>query len=193
MKCFYLFLVSTLLMFSCSTNTKESDPDINVLGSRVKAFSSCQEIEGIVSDILYGNRLLVEDKSYFSFSPLRFKCEWDQEQNYDPNDLFIMRATNVRYANGELMSMTPEEVLDQVDSSEVTDQRLNHSSYSNVLITKGFNTLLKANTYIAYIWVENERIDRIIIQDINVSETVPELLDDSMVADIFIPMLEPVK
>lgn len=192
MKCFNLFLLSTLLLFSCSTDTHESDPDSIVSGSRVIAFSSCDEIESIVSDILYGNRLLVENNSWFTFPPLRFKCEWDQEQHYDPNDLFITRMTTVRYANGELMSMTPEEVLDEVESSEVTDQRLNHSNYSNVLVTKGFNQLLKANRYVAYIWVENERIDRIIIEDINFSEYVPELLDDSKVADIFIPMLEPV-
>lgn len=192
MKCFSLFLLSTLLLFSCSTDTHEIGPDNMVSGARVKAFSSCGEIEGIVSGILYSNRVLEEDNSWVEDSPYRFKCEWEQEQHYDPSDLFIMRMTTVRYANGELMSMTREEVLDHVDGAEVTDPRLNHSYYSNVLITKGFNPLLKANTYIAYIWVENERIDRIIIQDINVSENVPELLADAMAADLFIPMLEPV-
>jgi len=77
-------------------------------------------------------------------------------------------------------------------SHEVNDSRLQLSQYDNVIISKSFNQLLNANTYTAYVWVEDEQINRIIIEDINWSDNIPALLDDSAVVDILAQMLEPI-
>ncbi|HLW62439.1 MAG TPA: hypothetical protein VKY33_03480 [Flavobacterium sp.] len=105
-----------------------------------------------------------------------------------------MRATSVR-TNYELAHMTMEELsawLLNNGSHEVNDSRLQLSQYDNVIISKSFNQLLNANTYTAYVWVEDEQINRIIIEDINWSDNIPTLLDDSAVVDILAQMLEPI-
>ena len=150
------FLLSTLLLFSCSSDKDEVFPENYITGSRIKPFSSCGEIESIVSDLLYNNRDLRDESINHDQIP-SFRCEWDQEQTYDPNDIFIVRATNVR-TNYKLAHLTQEEL-----------------------------------TYTAYIWVEDEQINRIIIEDINWSDPIPELLDDASVAEMFIQMLVPAK
>ncbi|MGO1245485.1 MAG: hypothetical protein ACTIJ2_00065 [Sphingobacteriaceae bacterium] len=192
MKYLNLFLLSVLLLFSCSPDEERPNPDNDISGSRIKPFSSCNEIEGIVSDLLYNNRDL-NDESINTEEPHSFRCEWEQEQKYDPNDMFIMRVTNVR-TNYEAAHLTQEELIERQTAlgvQQVTDKRLNQSVYDNVVVAKSFNQVIKANTYTAYIWVEDERINRIIIEDINMAENVPELLDDASVADIFIQMLIP--
>lgn len=191
---FYLILSTIFLSAACSSDESTPSPDTDISGSRIKAFSSCDEIESIVSAVLYNNRDLNEDKSSINDeAPPSFRCEWEQEQLYDPNDMFIMRATNVR-TNYDARHITPEELLEIQSangSQQVTDQRLNHSDYNNVLITKGYGELLRANTYTAFIWVEDEYVNRIIIEDIDWSENILELLDDAAVVDMFVQMLEP--
>ena len=193
MKYLNLFFLSFLTLVSCSSNDEKTGTDTNISGSRIIPFSSCEEIEGIVSDLLYNNRDLVDSVINTETSHY-FKCEWEQEQTYDPNDMFIMRATSVR-TNYELAHMTMEELsawLLNNGSHEVNDSRLQLSQYDNVIISKSFNQLLNANTYTAYVWVEDEQINRIIIEDINWSDNIPALLDDSAVVDILAQMLEPI-
>lgn len=188
------FLLSTLLLFSCSSDKDQVFPENYMTGSRIKPFSSCGEIESIVSDLLYNNRDL-RDESINADQIPSFKCEWDQEQTYNPNDIFIVRATRVR-TNYELAHLTQEELIERLTglgSHQVKNHRLDHSVYDNVVLSKSFNPIINANTYTAYIWVEDEQINRIIIEDINWSDPIPELLDDASVAEMFIQMLVPAK
>lgn len=140
------FLLSTFLLFSCSSDKDNDFPDTHISGLRIKPFSSCVEIENIVSDLLYNKRDLSEE-IINDEAPYSFICEWEEEQTYDPNDIFIMRLTKVR-TNYEAAHMTQEELIERqtgpgVGAQQVTDHRLNHSVYDNVVITKSLTNSLK--------------------------------------------------
>ncbi|TDS12930.1 hypothetical protein B0I21_10561 [Sphingobacterium paludis] len=131
-----------------------------------------------------------DDNSQVTGNPYFFKCNWKQENTYSPNDVFILRTTSVNYFDDVLMNATPEEILGRVNSRKVTDSRLSNRIYDNILITKGFDQILKANTYILYVWKDGGRIDQVVIRDTNWAENVPDLLEDSSVTNIFLAMLE---
>ncbi|WP_133640447.1 hypothetical protein [Sphingobacterium paludis] len=190
MRYFLVSCASIIMLFSCSSERLNSNSDSAFSGSKVKVFSSCREIETIVTEILYKNRLMDDDNSQVTGNPYFFKCNWKQENTYSPNDVFILRTTSVNYFDDVLMNATPEEILGRVNSRKVTDSRLSNRIYDNILITKGFDQILKANTYILYVWKDGGRIDQVVIRDTNWAENVPDLLEDSSVTNIFLAMLE---
>lgn len=184
MKYIRLFVLPVLLFSSCSS--VDSDPDMEI-GTRIKVFSSCNEVSAIASEIIY-DRTFDEEVSYTE-NP-KFSCTWSETWRPDNPDIFI-GSTRI-YSDHEIAEASRDYLLDREGYTEVVDERLHASRYSNVLIMKSYSEVMKTQYYSLNVWGESKRISRVIAEDLSWAETPSPQLDDAAVVDMFLPMLESV-
>mgnify|MGYP001447658769 CR=1 FL=1 len=187
MKYLCLLLLSFFLFLSCSSVNDSSDPDM-VIGTRIKVFSSCDEIFAIASDIIY-DRTFDDVNSYTGDErDPKFSCTWTETWRPDNPDIFV-GSTRI-YSGHDIAEVSRDYFLDREGHIEVVDQRLQTSKYSNVLIMKSFSEAMKTQYYSLYVWGESKRVSRVIADDLSWAESPSPQLDDAAIVNMFLAMLE---
>lgn len=160
------------------------------IGTRIKVFSSCDEIFAIASDIIY-DRTFDDVNSYTGDErDPKFSCTWTETWRPDNPDIFV-GSTRI-YSVHNLGKSSREYLTNREGHTEVVDERLQNSTYSNVLIMKSYSEAMKGQYYSLNVWDQEGELHRVIADDLSWAESPSPQLDDAEIVNMFLAMLETV-